>query len=77
MVPTRSDLADMRVAATNQLSALLEASWPGARASFADVESPISLAFLTHYPTPASAAPSFGLRRCRIRPRMRPGLRPS
>jgi transposase len=45
----------MRVAATNQLSALLEAHWPGARAIFADVESPISLEFLTRYPTPASA----------------------
>ena len=45
----------MRVAATNQLSALLEAHWPGAKAIFADVESPISLEFLTRYPTPASA----------------------
>jgi transposase len=56
VVRTRTDLVDMRVAATNQLSALLEASWPGAQAIFADVESPISLAFLTRYPTPASAA---------------------
>ena len=56
VVRTRTDLVDMRVAATNQLSALLEASWPGAKAIFADVESPISLAFLTRYPTPASAA---------------------
>jgi transposase len=56
VVRTRTDLVDMRVTATNQLSALLEASWPGARAIFADVESPISLAFLTRYPTPASAA---------------------
>jgi len=56
VVRTRGDLVDMRVAATNQLSALLEASWPGAKAIFADVESPISLAFLTRYPTPASAA---------------------
>jgi len=56
VVRTRSVLVDMRVAATNQLSALLEASWPGAQAIFADVESPISLAFLTRYPTPASAA---------------------
>jgi transposase len=46
----------MRVASTNQLSALLEAHWPGAKAIFADVESPISLAFLSRYPTPASAA---------------------
>jgi transposase len=52
----RGDLVEMRVAATNQLSALLDAHWPGAKAVFADVESPISLEFLTRYPTPASAA---------------------
>src|SRR5215472_7091307 len=55
-VRTRDDLVEMRVAATNQLSALLEAHWPGAAAVFADVESPISLEFLTRYPTPAAAA---------------------
>ena len=55
-VRTRGDLVEMRVAATNQLSALLEAHWPGAKAVFADVESPVSLEFLTRYPTPASAA---------------------
>ena len=55
IVRTRGDLVEMRVAATNQLSALLEAHWPGAKAIFADVESPISLEFLTRYPTPASA----------------------
>ena len=53
---TRGDLVEMRVAATNQLSALLDAHWPGAKAIFADVESPISLEFLTRYPTPAAAA---------------------
>ena len=52
----RGDLVEMRVAATNQLSALLDAHWPGAKAVFADVESPTSLEFLTRYPTPASAA---------------------
>src|ERR1700689_3558688 len=55
-VRARGDLVEMRVAATNQLSALLDAHWPGAKAVFADVESPISLAFLARYPTPASAA---------------------
>jgi transposase len=55
VVRTRDDLVEMRVAATNQLAALLDAHWPGARAVFADVESPISLEFLTRYPTPASA----------------------
>jgi len=53
---TRSDLVEARVAATNQLSALLDAHWPGAREVFADVASPIGLAFLTRYPTPAHAA---------------------
>jgi transposase len=56
VVRARGDLVEMRVAAINQLSALLEAHWPGARAIFADVESPISLEFLTRYPTPAAAA---------------------
>jgi len=55
-VRSRGDLVEMRVAATSQLSALLEAHWPGAKAVFADVESPISLEFLARYPTPASAA---------------------
>jgi transposase len=55
-VRARGDLVEMRVAATNQLSALLDAHWPGAKAVFADVESPISLEFLTRYPTPAAAA---------------------
>ena len=55
VVRTRDDLVGMRVAATNQLAALLDAHWPGARAVFANVESPVSLDFLTRYPTPASA----------------------
>jgi transposase len=56
IVRSRGDLVELRVAATNQLSAVLDAHWPGARAIFADVESPISLKFLTRYPTPAAAA---------------------
>ena len=56
VVRTRGDIAGMRVAATNQLSALLDAHWPGAKAIFADAGSPISLEFLTRYPTPAAAA---------------------
>jgi transposase len=62
VVRTRDDLVQMRVAATNQLAAVLDAHWPGARAVFADVESPISLEFLTRYPTPA-AARSLGVKR--------------
>jgi transposase len=53
---TRGDLVDMRVAATNQLTALLDAHWPGAKAIFADVESPIALEFLTRFPTARHAA---------------------
>lgn len=56
VVRTRGDVVDLRVAATNQLSALLEAHWPGAKAIFADVESAIALEFLTRYPTAAHAA---------------------
>ena len=55
VVRTRDDLVAMRVAATNQLAALLDAHWPGAKAIFADIESPIALAFLTRYPTAAAA----------------------
>ncbi|HJZ25750.1 MAG TPA: transposase, partial [Streptosporangiaceae bacterium] len=55
VVHTRDELVEMRVASINQLSALLEAHWPGAKAIFADVESPVSLAFLTRYPTPDAA----------------------
>jgi transposase len=53
---TRGDLVDARVAATNQLAALLDAYWPGAKEIFAKICSPIALAFLTRYPTAASAA---------------------
>lgn len=55
VVRTRDDIVKMRVSATNQLSALLDDHWPGAKAIFADVESPISLAFLRQYPTAVSA----------------------
>jgi transposase len=56
VVRTRDDIVEMRVAATNQLAALLDAHWPGAKAVFADIESPIALEFLTRYPTAADAA---------------------
>jgi len=55
VVRTRDDLVEMRVAATNQLAALLDDHWPGAKTIFADIESPIALAFLTRYPTAAAA----------------------
>jgi transposase len=55
LVRGRDDLVAQRVALANQLRALLERFWPGAAAIFADVASPIALAFLTRYPTPHSA----------------------
>jgi transposase len=62
VVRTREDLVDHRVAASNQLGACLEAFWPGAKAIFADLASPITLDFLARYPTSESAA-SLGERR--------------
>ena len=56
VVRTRDDLVQMRVAAVNQLAALLDAHWPGAKAIFADLESKIALEFLNRYPTPTAAA---------------------
>ena len=44
----------MRVELANQLRAQLAAFWPGALI-FAEVDSPISLAFLGRYPSPADA----------------------
>lgn len=56
LVRTRDDLVAERVALANQLRALLESFWPGAGALFADIDSPIALAFVRRYPTPQSAA---------------------
>ncbi len=55
LVRTRDDLVTQRGALANQLRALLESFWPGAAQIFADVDSPIALAFLARYPTPSSA----------------------
>src|SRR3989442_2936900 len=55
LVRSRDDLVVQRVALANQLRALLDRFWPGAAAIFADVDSPIALAFLSRYPTPHSA----------------------
>ncbi len=55
LVRTRDDLVHQRVGLANQLRSLLESFWPGAAAIFADVDSPIALAFLDRYPTPQSA----------------------
>lgn len=56
LVRGRDDLVAQRVALANQLRALLERFWPGAAGLFADIDSPIALAFLSRYPTPLSAA---------------------
>lgn len=56
LVRTREDLIGSRVALANQLRALLESFWPGAATIFAEIASPIALAFLERYPSPHSAA---------------------
>lgn len=56
LVRGRDDLVATRVGLANQLRSLLESFWPGAAAIFADVDSPIALAFLGRYPTPDAAA---------------------
>jgi transposase len=56
VVRARGELVRQRVATINQLTATLEAFWPGAKAVFPDVERDIALAFLERYPTPESAA---------------------
>jgi transposase len=55
LVRARDDLVAERVALANQLRAALESFWPGAAAIFADVDSPIALAFLARYPHPEAA----------------------
>lgn len=52
----RDDHVEAKVAAANQLAALLGRHWPGGAAIFARLDSEIALAFLDDYPTPASAA---------------------
>lgn len=51
----REDLVAARVALGNQLRAELERFWPGPVGLFSSIDSPISLAFLTRYPSPADA----------------------
>jgi transposase len=55
LVRGRDDLVATRVRLANQLRALLDGYWPGAAAVFAEVDSPIALAFIRRYPTPDSA----------------------
>jgi transposase len=51
----RDELVDARTALANQLREQLLAFWPGATTVFADLDSPIALAFLERYPSPADA----------------------
>jgi len=55
LVRGRDDLVVTRVQLANQLRSLLESFWPGAALVFADIDSPIALAFVERYPTPESA----------------------
>jgi len=49
----RGDLVQTRVALANELRAQLSCFWPGAIEVFADIDSPIALAFLARYSAPA------------------------
>ena len=56
LVRGRDDLVATRVQLANQLRSLLESFWPGAAAIFAQIDSPIALAFVQRYPTPQAAS---------------------
>jgi transposase len=56
LVRLRDDHVAARVAATNQLEALLAQHWPGAAVIFGRLDSEIALAFLERYPTAQSTA---------------------
>jgi len=56
LVRGRDDLVATRIQLANQLRSLLHSYWPGAAEVFADVDSPIALAFIERYPAPESAA---------------------
>jgi transposase len=55
-VRARTDLVETRVALCNQLRAHLRIVFPGAVGLFRDLDSPISLTFLTRFPTTDKAA---------------------
>jgi transposase len=55
LVRAREDLVAARVALGNQLRAELQRFWPGPIGLFSAIDSPISLAFLARYPSPADA----------------------
>jgi transposase len=51
----REELVAHRVALANELRAQLDCFWPGATRIFAEIDSPIALAFLARYPSPTDA----------------------
>ncbi len=55
-VRARTDLVEVRVALCNQLRAHLRTVFPGAVGLFHDLDSPISLSFLTRFPSADKAA---------------------
>jgi transposase len=55
LIRAREDLVGARVALANQLRAELSRFWPGPIGLFSAIDSPISLAFLARYPSPADA----------------------
>ncbi len=54
-VRARKDLIAARVAMANQMRAHLQSTLPGAIGLFRDIDSPITLAFLTRFPSQAKA----------------------
>jgi len=56
LVRGRDDLVATRVQLANQLRSLLQSYWAGAAEIFADIDSPIALAFIKRYPTPGCAS---------------------
>jgi transposase len=56
LVRGRDDLVATRVQLANQLRSLLQSYWAGAAEVFAEVDSPIALAFIQRYPTPEAAS---------------------
>jgi transposase len=53
---TRKDLQEARVALVNQLTSQLERRFPGAIGLFAELHTPVAVAFLRRYPTSHAAA---------------------
>jgi transposase len=56
LVRLRDDHVAAKTAASNQLGALLDAHWPGAKQLFFRLASKVTLAFLAEFPTPQAAA---------------------